>query len=319
MGDRRGRLVPLLALTALAAGALTGCGDDEGQDVIDAADGASIEGTASTIQLPNGRLSFEVSDAGAVDSADVADGEGEPDGEYVGAEWTWEPGAGIPPLLAGFLVSDQVPAEVRMRVDDTWHDLGPAYSTTESGALATARYIAAGEDVEAADVTIEVDFDGVAQTVRGDGSEADPGAAAPIYDLEETQPFECEAAVTPADVSGEPTCEAAVLELPYVTELGWADKGGSWVVVDLTTTLPEVTWKGDRLPVLELADSMTMDGTEPVSVLVDEPGAGGVLRTQNVFRAEEGAPHQVEFERQVELSSGAPDVAITGELDASAP
>lgn len=303
-------------VACLAGLALVSCGDQD--DVVVGAAGASLEGEQSLLQLPHGRLTFEVTDAEEIPDGAASDAPS--DGRFVGVDWSWEPGAGVPSLVSGFLIADDVPADVRVQVDGAWHDLGSAYDTSAGGVAGATFFVPASDDVVAADVTVAVDFDGVEQTVQGDGSGLEAGAAAPMYEItgEPTTP-ECPAVLSPATAVGGATCEAAFVELPYVTDLGWAASGTTWVVADLSVTVGEVTVGGEDQPVVEQTETISLDGTEPEAVLLDENGSGGVLRTQSVFASEVGAARRLSYSRSLTTAQGPGVAEVTGELTAPAP
>ncbi|MCD4524563.1 hypothetical protein [Nocardioides sp. cx-173] len=302
------------ALLACVAGlTLVSCGDEEAAtEVVPAASGASIDGEQSEVQLPHGRLTFEVTDAEEVTEDDAPDAG--TSGRFVGVDWTWEPGAGVPPLVSGFLLADDVEAAVRVQVDGTWHDLGPAYDTAEGGAAGTAFFVPAGDDVTAGDVRLAVDFDGVEQTVQGDGSGLEAGAAAAMYELtgEPVEP-ECPVALQPQGVAGEATCTAAFVELPYVTGLGWAATGTTWIVADLSVTATGLSVAGQDQPIVEQTETATLDGVEPASVLLDE-ASGAAQRTQSVYAGEPGAERRLSFTRNLSSSQRAVVAKATGEV-----
>lgn len=304
---RRPARAAVLAL--VVATTLAGCGDetsDATDQAVPAAAGATIDGTESFVQLPHGRLTTTVSDAAEIESADLASADDDP-GEAVGVDWTWEPGAGVPTQQSGFVVADDVPAEVSVVVDGVTHDLGPAYSTGDGLAGGDAFFVPAEAGTTADDVTVEVDFDGLVQRVGADGSDREAGVAAPLYDdVDDVAPqqVDCDLAVEPTDVTAAPTCDVAVLSLPYVTGLGWAETDGAWTVVDTTVRLEVVTVGDDDVPVAGQSETVLLDGAEPEEVLLDD-GSGATLRTQTVFASAGGDAGDLELARTVQVE--APD------------
>ncbi len=280
---RAAAAMPLLLLT------LSACGGDD--TVLDGVDG-SVRGTTTEVQLPTGRLTLTVSDAGEVRRGDLTDAGSSPSGSYVGIDWDFEPWGGIPDSVTGFLIS-QERATIRVKVDGTTYDLGDADE-------AAARYVPADDGVDAADVALSVTFDGVTQQVRGDGSDLSPGLAAPLYDL--SAPADrrdaCDIALQPASLTGTPSCRASMLRLPYVGELGWAEAGTTWLVVAIGAGVDEIRQRGDDAgrEVIGQERTVTLDGEAPVRELTSRT-VGSSLDTQVVFAAADDGVPIVQFQQ----------------------
>lgn len=299
-----GAVVMSLALLTLAS-----CGDDA--EVL-VGSGTALEGEQSTIQLPHGRLTFVVTPARPVDPDELDDSDAEPDGDHVGVSWEWEPRAGVPAKVAGLTLADDVPAEIGIEIDGTDHALGPAYSTREATAVAGARFVPVDGDADPADVVVSVTFDGVTQTVRGDGSGLKAGAADALYSLPQgSSPAACDVALTPATVTGSPSCEASTVRLPYVDELGWAGEGSSWLAVSVVVTLTSYAQGGDESTVQKQTEELTLEG-KPADRVVDQTQAGAQLTTLSVFGAPESS-QSLELTRSVlPATSAGEKVAVTG-------
>ena len=91
------------------------------------------------------------------------------------------------------------------------------------------------ESATSADLDIEVAFDGVVQSVRGDGSSLTPGRASALYAQHPARAAQCRVRRVPENTSAEDACTASMLRRPYVDGLGWADEDSAWLIVSLMT------------------------------------------------------------------------------------
>lgn len=295
-----------VGLAAALAPLLVSCSSDP--EPLSAPPG-TFTGSPAEIQLPHGRVSFVVADASPVSADDITDPGVEPSGEYVGVEWGWEPGGGVPGDLGGFLIADEIPSEVSIEIDGVDIDLGGATSPQ-------ATYVPAPAGTAAGDVTLSVTLDGLTQTIRGDGSGLTAGAAEPLYSLPESpQAAQCDLAFTPARVKGEPNCEAATVRLPFVTELGWAADGTSWLVVGLSVQLVSYRVGEEETSVQTQQEQLSLDGEKPVAVLHDEQVSRAVRSTQSVFSVPSDGLATVQVTRTVlPATDDGEQVSLTGLL-----
>jgi hypothetical protein len=304
------------------AGALGGCGDEGGDDAVLAASAAAeVDGEASWVQLPGGRVDFRVRPPAPLEEEEVSDADRlDPDSSYVGVTWQYSPGEGIPPGLGGFFVESEVSAPVSVVVGGTRHDVGTAYSLPGDEATPDAVYVKVPDDVSLDDVELRVEFAGVSQSVTADGSSRDAGRAAAMYELAEaSSPARCRPALEPASVSGNPRCAVASVQLPYLTGEGWAPEGAVWTVVDVSTRLAEVRQAGDATSVVGLSGAATLDGDPPEAVLLEDGGFEGTLHTQAGYLTRPGDPLVLDLRHAVDLGAGGPaDVVLrsTVRLDA---
>lgn len=297
-----GRRLPVVVLLVVLPGALAGCGSGD-EDVLVARDGA-VEGQHAVVQLPDGRLTFTVSDAGRPPTDDLTEG-GDVDGEYVGIDWDWEPWGGVPDDLTGFLIAEDVPAEITATVD------GEGFGLGDRGDAAGA-YVPASEGTTAADVTLSVELDGVTQTVRGDGSDLEAGAAAPLYELDApARGDRCRVTIATAGVQGAPRCRLGTVRLPYLRDLGWAPEGQEWLVVDLDVRLAQVRRAGGTVAAGDQEESIAIAGSPP-DVTLSSRQVAGSLRTQTAFAVPEGERQRIDVLRTVATEDG--DVRLRGRL-----
>lgn len=309
LGRRPLTALPLVAVPVLLSTVLVACGNaDDGAAVLTAR-GEAIEGATATIQLPDGQLVLTVADAAEVSAEQVSGGD--PDGTYVGVDWEWEPGAGVPAGLSGFLITDDAPARVSATIDGEEHALGDRGD-------AAGHWVPAARGTKAGEVTVSVELDGVTQTVRGDGTGLDAGVAAPLYDLRApTKATTCRAALTPATVRGTPQCDYGTVRLPYVHDLGWAEKGEDWLVVNLVIRLDEVRRGTETIEAGAQEETLRIGDQEPDTTL-DARQVATRLQTQSVFAVPTGEAQTIDFRRTV-ATEGAGDLQLNGQLQEETP
>ena len=302
LGRRPLAVLPLVVLSTV----LVACGADDA--LLTARDG-SVEGDHATIQLPDGRLVFTVSDAEEV-SADEVTG-GSPDGTYVGVDWEWEPWGGVPTGLSGFLITGDARAKVTATVD------GKDFALGDRGDAA-GHYVPAADGTKAADVTLSVELGGVTQTVRGDGSDRDAGVAESLYGLEApTKAGACRAAISPASLTGTPQCRWGTVRLPYVHDLGWAEQGQEWLVLNLDIRLDEVRRGAATFEAGAQQETVQVAGKAPARTLASRQVATA-LQTQTAFAVPAGEAQTIDFRRTV-ATEGAGDLQLIGKIQEETP
>jgi hypothetical protein len=229
----------LALLTAVAAG---GCGDDRADDaaVVPAAESLSIRGDEVEVMLPSGQFVFTVTEPrDELSGSDASDGESReaPDGQqYVGLAWDWEGMAG----RAFSLLNHDVPPEVAsVSVLAGGDEVEVFQLDTQDGRPAGRAWVLVPDD---ADLTLEVTYDGHTQSVDLASGEVDAGVAKGFYDLA-TYDVDCPDQGPGAGRGGlqyRIDCTVGeVVAAPYVADLGWADEGETWLLVQVELQLGE--------------------------------------------------------------------------------
>ncbi|MEJ7833497.1 MAG: hypothetical protein WKF79_11315 [Nocardioides sp.] len=326
-----------LALAALAlagAGTLVSCGQPS-SPAGTAGDLTAVRepvtGAESSILLPTGRIDLTVGDPVASVPADQTQKltaiEAPDGGSLVPVGWSYDRSAAP---WGQDLAAPSLEPEVSLRIDSRSYALGSPYTVTADGAVATSPddgYFVAVEGSPSPDeITLEVEYDGVAQVVDAASGERDPGLAADLYDLPLQRPggVRCPNSgwqeKSPAlDVRLDCTI-SSVGRSPYYPEAGWAPEGREWVVVEV----PEVRLLravatdpsgSTSYRVLSITDVTTLGPARPVSPLVQQPQpreyvVGGTL----VFAVARDATDRLRLSLDVELeaadvsgASSAPD------------
>lgn len=207
------------------------------------------------------------------------------DAAIVPLSWSFRPSLSYRDLLthpSEFSLSLTAGGE---RSDLGEQDVDP-HLAKESGLLAEASYVAvvagSGEDLE-----VEVTYAGETQTVEMRSGEVDPGRAAALYPdgpVTYATKDDCDARgagdTRYVDAgSGSIYCRVEPMtRTPYLPDLGWAEAGRVWSVVDITVRVPRtVSWipTGVRYRVRRDPLVVSLGGSEPVRA----PRAGGDDRT----------------------------------------
>lgn len=293
-------------VAALAAGllVLTACGDPSSgpaAEPIPGRVGLEVSGTAVHVQLPHGRIDFEVGVPGDLDPSDLLDPEDGSDARVVPISWTFTPGSGIDPLHAGLALAQDVEAEVALDVDGDRVPLGDAYSVPGGKAAQTEWFVPVADGVEASDLAVAVSFDGAEQSVDivGDGRETGPAEA--LYADEITKAdMTCAAEVDEDVIEADVQCVAGAVSLPWHQGVGWAPEAGSWWFVDVTTTVTDVHDRaGGRYEVRSMArsDSATARVAEEFSPSRSQ------MRTLDVYSGPRDEPPTVSLTDEVTLTA----------------
>lgn len=298
--------IPLALLTVALTGALTGVlaagcglvgGDTRAGDTFAARTPSVVAGADTFVQLPGGRVALTIGtpvehlDAGDLGEGEAADApEG---GGFVGLSWRYDAGAGVPPWHKAVLVGDDVAAEVTLVAGSERYPLGPP-ETGEPEAL-----FVAVDDTDA--ISVEVAFDGVAQTVTASG-DRDPGTAEPLYDDADgarARPTlnDCAEQDFDSGATVELTCSAEVTTLPYVVDAGWAPAGQTWALVRLETSVSSVHAHGATYDVSSTDDASTLDGADPVRTLAGTVTDPGARSDYLVFPSTPGAALELDLRR----------------------
>ena len=153
---------------------------------------------------------------------------------------------------------DATPVDIALVVDDEEHDLvdeRQVQSVINDGR--ESLLVPVPEETEAADITVEVTYDGLTQTLSPESGDIEAGAAEPLYDTAEMPVFDTSCAsyvcrlradrdsewqLPPDDAEAEP----GQLHLsPHHPELGWADEGKSWAWVNVRLLGPTSFYNED--------------------------------------------------------------------------
>lgn len=259
---RKHRSIGVILACALG---LAGCSGTEPREVVERP-GAQSSGTGISFQLPQGIVQITVGPAQSVE-AGAADSE-EPSGRYIPLSWEWDLGAGVPPGTSGYVsLTSNKTATITADVDGRRYDLGSAYGTKDStGGSGTTFYVPVDESTTAADLAVEVAFDGVVQSARGDGSSLSSGRASSLYEQEPARAAQCRFRRVPQSAGADDACTASMVRRPYVDTLGWADEGSEWLIVSLSVSTHDR--KGTaKTDVRHDGEEVTVDGDAPVATL----------------------------------------------------
>ncbi|MBS2939157.1 hypothetical protein KDN32_15560 [Nocardioides sp. J2M5] len=286
----------------------TACGDGTGDpggggssEAMPAVGSADITGTDTYVQLPHGRVEVTVSDPATLDPDLVEDGAADglaDDQQVVGVDWEFVPSEGVPSDVTGFVIADDVPAEVTLTVGDDERVLGDAYTVAGSETTTTSVFVPVDDGTDLDDVTVAVDFDGADLAVDVGTGERTP--ADELYaDVVDPDELACDPSLEPRTVTGQLACTVVTRPLAWVTGLGWAGDGEAWWIVDSYTGARDLRdAAGGRYVVTAMEDRSTVDGAAPDATLLEDfVAAESALRTQQVFAGEVGTPPLVSVAR----------------------
>lgn len=232
-----------------------------------------VTGAETRVRVPTGRLTITVGNpVSEVDSADTKDVESRSasdDNSLVGVVLAWDHGAMVPDWQAPLLPAGTIDPVVTVVAGDQHVDLD-----LPSGPEPAAYFVGVDGETEP---TIEVEYDGVTQTVDPSGT-LDSAGAAGLYDVAtEATPAEsrCDTERLEPGVTVDMTCVQSTGAMAYVVDAGWAPKAGSWTVVNLRTSYDDLTLTagGD-------STSYTVGSVDDSSTLGDQ------VATETVIRAE---------------------------------
>lgn len=317
MAPMRRTAVLACALLGLAP-LLAACGDDEEPgatkvgDVIPANEDDQFEGArASTVLVPTGELKVWLGKP--VDTADRNDTRQleelhAPDGAVL-VPITWRMEKAFPDA-AGFLGKSPA-AGVDLVSEGESYRLPAPDPGSEAG---ESFYVVV--DGDGKDLSLDVDFDGVTQSVDLHSRKRDAGLAKPLYDIDEARlrPEDCgsddwhdERVVYACELTGP-------LLLPYANG-EWADEGHQWLAVRLQTTLRQwVIADGEGGGALYIGGrtklEATLDEEKPVATFegaLNEcpvPGNASCMAERLlIFDVEEGeVPTRLEVEQEYKLA-----------------
>jgi hypothetical protein len=274
--------VSRLTIAGLATGlllsvGLTACGDQgaasSAGDVVIGHASDEVSGDSAFVLVPAGRIDLTVGEPlEELTDEQVGDGRRAPDGgSFVPVSWEHDPfGEGAVPV--GVVGDRPQEAEVTLVAGETRADLGSPYrvvadkGTTDTGV--STMYVAVDRPADdLGDVTFEVAYDGLTQTVDPATGERDAGAAAPLYDeptVGVEAPCTSEGFAT-SEVRPDISCVVnAPQRTPYLSGQGWAADGRTWLLVSVYLTLDDVQVGGTSYDVEDVMPRLTLGGTDPL-------------------------------------------------------
>lgn len=180
---------------------------------------------------------------------------------------------------------DETPVDITLIIDDEERDLvdeRQVQSVIDDGR--ESLLIPVQEGTEVADITVEVTYDGLTQTLSPESGDIDAGAAKPLYDQAGASIFDtsCPGGTCHLEAGrdsgwqldpdrGEVMPGLMVIS-PHDPELGWADEGTAWASVNVRLTDPGSFYDEDdeRRSIEDLpAMGGTLDGTPAKDVTRD--------------------------------------------------
>lgn len=279
------RLPVLLASTLLAlAPSLAGCGDDTATvaagDVIKARQDDQFDaGRRSSVTLPMGELlirSAEPVDSVAAEDTRSREPVDPPSGMVlVPITWQWDPWSSD--RLDGIVATSDTPL-VDLVTDGEHYRLPPPDRSAEGG---DSFYVVV--DGAAEDRRLELEFDGVTQSVDLTDGEVDEGEAAGLYEIDQDalKKSSCDedlAWFSAPIVSAEFTCGLVGPVLTPYAGGEWAPDGSQWLAVTLSTRIriygvTNLIGGGAQYRATQVRVTPEIDGEEPAFVLSTEDGA----------------------------------------------
>jgi hypothetical protein len=257
--------------------ALTACGDQgsatsAGEVVVGHASDA-VTGDSTFVLLPTGRIDLTVGDpTEKLTEEQVGDVRRAPDGGgFLPVSWAHDPfgESGVP---IGVIGAEPQEAQVTLVAGQTRADLGSPYrvvgdtGTADTGVSTMYVAVDQGPD-EVGDVSFEVTYDGLTQTVSPSTGTRDAGVAAPLYDeptIGVEAPCTSEGFATP-QVQPDISCVVnAPQRTPYLPGHGWAEEGRTFVLVSAFFTVDSVVVRGTSSDVGEITPRLTLDGADPL-------------------------------------------------------
>ena len=354
--QRRIMVTALVVIPFLALGLVVALQDPTGHVV---AAGEDVEltdavhsGPTHEVRLPSSTVSIRVgapTDEVDEDAADLpAPTDGDPDGPVrpddgqtlLPVTWSLGTGPTIGPDESAFpgvpADEDETEVDVTLVAGDEEIELvedRQVRSVVSDGRASSL--LPVDEGVELSDVTVEVTYDGLTQVLSPGSGEIDSGAAAPLYEDEGAPSHEMSCTGGPCRLEAdEPSTwrlsrdrgefeTGAVTMLPHHAELGWADEGRTWAVVDLTLSDPGSFYDEDDerrsidgLPTIDgtldgveaedvtrTRESLTSDVTLTFAVDSDETPQRLVLTQENTLEGKE-RPRTVTLREEIEIDDG---------------
>jgi|GEM_PF-4724334 len=230
--------IALVLLSPLLAACNEESQDPEAGDVIQArVDNQFKEGEEAAVALPTGRLlihAAEPVDSAAADETRIRETVAAPSGAVlVPITWQYDPWASN--RLAGFLATTDTPRVELVTDVETYRLSPPDPQRRESESF----YVVV--DGEAEERTLEIDFDGVTQTIDLTNGRIDKGEAESLYDIGEDRlrkkPCDDGPWFDSRTVAAEFTCQLVGPVLTPYAGGEWAPAGSTWLALTLETEM----------------------------------------------------------------------------------
>jgi hypothetical protein len=272
------RLVTTVTTGLLLVAGLTACGDQgsatsAGEVVVGHASDV-VTGDSAFVLLPTGRIDLTVGEPlDRLDDEQAGEARPPPEGgSFVPVTWEHDPFGeeGVP---IGVVGAEPQEARVTLVADGTRADLGSPYQVVgeqgTTGTGVTTMYVAvdaAADDL--GEVSFEVAYDGLIQTVTPATGEREAGAAAPLYD----EPTVGVEAPCPSEGFATRQVRPNLLcvvnppqRTPYLPGHGWADEGRTWLLVSVEVAVDSVEVRGVSSDVEDLTPRLTLGGADPLA------------------------------------------------------
>lgn len=279
------RLPVLLASTLLAlVPSLAACGDDTAAfaagDVVKARQDDQFDaGRRSSVTLPVGKLlirSAEPVDSAAAEDTRSREPVDLPSGmTLVPITWQWDPWSSD--RLDGIVATSETP-HVDLVTGGEHYRLPPPDRSAEGG---ESFYVVVDGDAE--DRELELEFDGVTQSVDLTDGDVDEGEAAGLYDIDEDalKKTSCDEGLTwftAPIVSAEFTCGLVGPVLTPYAGGEWAPDGSQWLAVTLSTRIrvygvTNLIGGGAQYRATHVRVTPEIDGEKPALALSTEDDA----------------------------------------------
>jgi len=259
MRASRGLLLVLLLTTSALLSGCWGGSDANVGDVLDALGGTS-DTTLSTVRIPSGEIQV-VLDAPVSHLERTATVEGVTDANdnsFVPVQVKFLEGAGVPDGSGLDVVKHETLAGLTLVTDD--HETGlPMPQNANPEEL----YVVVPGHPD--DVRLDVQYDGVTQSVSLDGK-VDQGDASALYHPHERVDFDCDGPLIPA-ISEPVSCGGDAMGMAYIDSVGWAPPGKLWTLVRLEMEL------GPRARVTNFPERVTtkITGQKDQSTVAGQP------------------------------------------------
>lgn len=264
-----------LALSAAATACVARDDNDAVQpgEVIEASGPNVVTGTETEVRVPTGQLTITVgkpvSEVDPAETADVTTRSASGDNSLVGVVLDWDDGKSVPDWQLPLLPPGTIDPVVTVVTKDRRVKL-------EAPTLPSTAAYFVGVDGES-EPAIEVEFDGVTQSVDPTGKR-DPGEAAGLYDeATEAAPAEarCDSERLESGVIADMTCNWGVGAMAYVAGVGWASDAGVWTVASIRSSYDSMTVASGGKTA-----AYTITGVDDASKLAGRRASGTVIRSE---------------------------------------
>lgn len=283
MWDMRARAVPGLVLLVLSAG-LAACGEE--QDVTKAGDVIKArqddqfrDGEEATVVLPTGRLLIHTADpveSAEADETRTRESVDAPAGAVL-VPVSWQYDTWVSDRLDGIVAATSTPI-VDLVTDGEHYRLPPPERENEAG---ESFYVVVDGDAE--ERSLEIDFEGVVQTVDLTTGSVRKGDAAALYDIDDTRlkRRSCDEDLPWFDsrtVGAEFECSLVGPVLTPYAAGRWAPDGSVWLTMTLATEMrvygeTNLFGSGARYIARSVDVKPRIDDERPVEVLSTDDDA----------------------------------------------